>query len=79
MTDRQVFDLIVEGRSDDPTKVAPLVLELIKLEWLGDSPPDVINIGDILLVKVGRYLASDDRYSYRLASTARLLNGRLVP
>jgi hypothetical protein len=80
------FDLIVEGKSEDITKVAPHLLELNGLVWNEESPPDVIMLGmittegnnPIILTKVGRYLTSGDQYGYRVATVAKLVNGQLV-
>jgi len=77
MSDK-TFDLIVEGVSDDLTRVTPNAHEFRGLAWSDSSPPDVIVFGDKLLVKIGRYAAPGDRYRYRVAVTADLVDGKLV-
>ena len=73
------FDLIVEGDSSiDPTIVAEHKLELKGLVWNGDSPPDIVMLENIALVKVGKYLSPGDKYCYRIAVLAKLVNGNLV-
>jgi hypothetical protein len=71
-----LFDLTVEGKSDDPREVAPPAL---RLTGLVGPPPDVIVLDEsgIMLIKVGRYLTTGDNYSYRVATMARLISGRL--
>jgi hypothetical protein len=69
------FDLVVEGKADDPLSVAPSALTLTRLAC---PPPDVVVMpGGLMLIKVGRYLSAGNRYRYRVASVARLINGRL--
>lgn len=70
----KTFDLIVERTS---TNVA---LELSRLRWDGDSPPDIVILENwgTMLIKVGRYASPGDRYRYRVASTARMKGGKLV-
>ena len=70
------FDLIVEGKSDDVLTVAPNQLELIGLEWNGESPPDVVLFGNVTLIKIGKYASSGERYCYRIASVA-MYDGKL--
>jgi hypothetical protein len=49
---------------------------LTGLAW---PPPDVIVLeGGTTLIKVGRYLTTGDIYCYRVATIARLIDGRLV-
>lgn len=64
-----IFTLIVEEKPK---------LELLKLEWHEEQPPDIVILNKLLLVKVGRYLALKDRYRYRVATVAILQNGRLA-
>jgi hypothetical protein len=78
MEQNKTFTLIVEGKHNDPTKVAQHALELVNLVWNGDVPPDVVKLGYHMLVKVGKYLAPGDRYQYRIATVATLTNGRLI-
>lgn len=76
MSEPATFDLIVDGKSDDPLRVAAPALTLT---GLAGPPPDVVVLdGGTLLIKVGRYLSPGDRYSYRVATIARLIDGRLV-
>jgi hypothetical protein len=71
------FDLIVEGRSDDPATVAPPTLEFFGLKW-AETPPDVIVLeGGTMLIKVGRYASSGNRYQYRLPTAAHMRSGQL--
>ena len=80
------FDLIVEGKSEDITKVAPHALELNGLDWNEDVPPDVVILNTItmeggkpiILLRMGRYLTTGDKYGYRIATVAKLVNGQLV-
>ena len=73
------FTLVVEGKSEDLTKVAPPALELKNLQWDGDEPPDVVALEQgTVLVKVGHYLSAGDRYGYRVAAIGRLTAGQLV-
>jgi len=79
------FDLIVEGKSEDITKVAPHLLELNGLVWNEEFPPDVVILetvtsgnNPIVLTKLGRYLTAGDQYGYRVATVAKLVNGQLV-
>ena len=72
------FDLMVEGKSDDPYVVAGPLLHLVRLEWDGDSPPDIVRVGSIQLVKVGKYLAPGETYSYRVATVGSVVEGRLL-
>ena len=77
MSDDKTFDLIVEGRSENG--VTSRALELVKLVWNGDSPPDVVMLeGGIILVKVGRYLSAGDRYRYNVATVGRMVGGQLT-
>lgn len=74
----KTFDLIVEGKSDDPTKVAPNALHLKNLVWDGDSPPDIVRLeGGMLLVKMGRYASEGDKIRYYVPTVAELVEGRL--
>ncbi len=74
MTVTPTFDLVVEGSSDDPLKVAPA----LTLTGLACPPPDVIVLEKgTTLIKVGRYLSAGNRYRYRVATVARLIDGRL--
>lgn len=68
------FDLKVEGEDYEHPK-----LELKRLEWDTDAPPDVIIISpETILVKVAKYLSPGNQYCYRLATVARLVEGQLV-
>jgi hypothetical protein len=78
----KTFDLTVEGNFDprNPLTVNPPKLELKKLVWEGDSPPDVIVISDdVMIVKMARYLTPGNHYRYKAASIAKLTNGQLEP
>jgi hypothetical protein len=73
------FDLTVEGEFDpeNPMELPKPRLQLTHLEWNGASPPDVIQIGSVTIIKVGRYLTSGNHYSYRLAVVSKLIEGKL--
>jgi hypothetical protein len=72
------FTLIVEGKmSHDITAIAPHDLELNGLTWHNDSPPDIVVMHDLILVKVGKYTSHENRYQYRIADVAHLIGGRL--
>jgi len=74
----KTFDLMVEGMSNDPYKVAPLALELNNLVWNEDVPPDIVVLpGGTMLIKTGRYLTSGNHYCYRIATVAFLIEGKL--
>lgn len=69
----KTFDLIVEK---SPTNIE---LELRKLRWDGESPPDIVVMeGGTMLIKVGRYAAPGDQYRYRVARVARMKSGKLT-
>lgn len=76
------FHLIVEGPFGGPNgdflEVSPHALILRGLVWEGDAPPDFITLpGGTVLGHVGRYLARGDAHRYRVAITAKLINGNL--
>ena len=71
------FDIIVEGRSADTATVAPPTLEFSRLKWT-ETPPDVIVLeGGTMLIKVGRYASTGNRYQYRLPTVAHMRSGQL--
>lgn len=73
----KTFDLIVEGDLLPDYSAPPPKLHLKNLVWNGNSPPDVVITGDVLLYKIGRYAAPGDQYRYGIASVAKLINGKL--
>lgn len=76
MSETMIFDLVVEGRSEDPLVVAEPALVLKRLRWVGDSAPDVVLLpAGMILVKVGKYLSPGDVYSYRVATKLDLNGG----
>jgi hypothetical protein len=73
------FDLVVEGRSIEPyNTVTQPELHLVNLTWEDDPPDIVIMPGGLMLIKTGKYLTRDNKYSYRVATVAKLVAGRLV-
>jgi hypothetical protein len=76
-----IFDLIVEGKpTSDFLTIPPPELELNKLEWPGNEPPDTIILsGGLALIRVGRYASPGERWRYRVATKAKLVNGQLAP
>lgn len=87
------FHLVVEGPSWGPDRdwlsVSQPALRLDRLRWEttddGDAtPPDIITLeGGTVLIRVGMYLAGSadggGTHRYRVATAARLIDGRLVP
>jgi hypothetical protein len=71
------FTLIVEGTMSQGT--FPIHdLELNGLVWRKDSPPDIVVMpGGLMLVKVGKYTSTGERWRYKIADIAHLVGGRL--